>query len=105
MNIMLLMSEFCQRLNFGNLADVGKCLNEVTLGNDPILGGILLTILFTGLLVRYNFPVTLILPFGMALSYTLWLLSGADVFMGIFMFIIITGGAVLIIGILKYINR
>ena len=105
MNIMLLMSEFCQRLNFGKLADVGKCLNEVTLGNDPILGGILLTILFTGLLVRYNFPVTLILPFGMALSYTLWLLSGADVFMGIFMFIIITGGAVLIIGILKYINR
>jgi len=99
------MSEFCQRLNFGNLADVGKCLNEVTLGNDPILGGILLTILFTGLLVRYNFPVTLILPFGMALSYTLWLLSGADIFMGIFMFIIITGGAVLIIGILKYINR
>jgi len=99
------MSEFCQRLNYGNLADVGKCLNEVTLGNDPILGGILLTILFTGLLVRYNFPVTLILPFGMALSYTLWLLSGADIFMGIFMFIIITGGAVLIIGILKYINR
>jgi len=99
------MSEFCQRLNFGNLADVGKCLNEVTLGNDPILGGIFLSIVFTGLLVRYNFPVTLILPFGMALSYTLWLLSGADVFMGIFMFIIITGGAVLIIGILKYINR
>lgn len=105
MNPILLMSEFCQRLNYGNLADVGRCLNEVTLNSDPLLAGILLTIMFTGLLVRYNFPITLLLPFGMALSYTMWLLSGAELYMGIFMFTVIIGGAVLILAFMKAINR
>lgn len=102
---LLALTEFCQRLNYADLASVGKCLSEVTLNSDPILGGALITILFAGLLVRYNFPISLILPFGLALSYTMWLLSGADIFLGLFMFTIMAGGAVLIIGLLKYINR
>lgn len=105
MNPMLLLSDFCQRLNYGNLADVGRCLNEVTLGSDPILAGVILTIMFTGLLVRFNFPITLLLPFGMALSYAMWLMSGAEIYLGIFMFTIMIGGAVLILGVLKAINR
>lgn len=105
MQLPLLLSEFCQRLNYANLSDVGKCLTEQTLNSDPILGGIILTILFVGLIVRYNFPVTMLLPFGMALSYTLWLLSGAEIYIGIFMFTVMIGGAVLIMSILKAINR
>jgi hypothetical protein len=101
----LLLSQTCQRLQYTNLGDVGKCLNEVTLGNDPLLGGIILTIMFIGLLVRYNFPMTLLLPFGMALSYGLWLISGSDIYLGIFMLTIMAGGAVLILAMLKAINR
>lgn len=103
---LLAMSDFCKRLDYSNLGNVAKCLNEVTLQNDAKLGAILLTIMFAGLLIRYNFPVTLLLPFTMALSFTMWLLvPSATVFLGIFMLTLIIGGAVLIMSILKAINR
>jgi hypothetical protein len=35
----------------------------------------------------------------------MWLMSGAEIYMGIFMFTIMIGGAVLILGFLKAINR
>lgn len=104
--IFLAMSEFCQRLDYSNIGNVAQCLTQVALQGDPMLGAILLTILFTGLIVRANFPITLLLPFAMALSFTMWLLvPSANIFLGIFMLTIIIGGAVLVMGILKAINR
>lgn len=104
--IILAMSEFCQRLNYANLGNVAKCLNEVALQSDPMLGAVLLTVLFAGIIIRANFPITLMLPFVMALSFTMWLLvPSANIFLGIFMLTIIVGGAVMIMSILKAINR
>lgn len=103
--IILMMSDACRRLNYTNFGEVGKCLTEVTLQGDPILAGIVLSILFIGLLVRFNFPMTLFIPFGIALTYTLWLLSGSEVFLGLFMFSIMVAGAIAFIGLLKSINK
>ena len=104
--ILLQMSNECLRLNYANFAQVGQCLTEVTLQGDPLLAGILLSIMFGGLIVRYNFPISLMLPFALALSYGLWLLSPTtNLFGGIYMFIIMIGGGILVIGLLKFINR
>ena len=106
MNIpLLMMSDFCQRLDYSNFANVGKCLTEVALQGDPILAGILLTLVFLGLLVKYNFPMTMFIPFGIALTYVLWILSGSPVFMGLFMFSVMVAGAIAFIGLLKFINK
>ena len=104
--VLLAMSEFCQRLNYANFGDVGKCLTEVTLQGDSILAGIVLTLVFLGLLVKYNFPMTMFIPFGIALTYTLWVLNpGNPVFMGLFMFAVMVAGAIAFIGLLKVINK
>jgi len=104
--LILAISDFCRRLDYSNLGNVAKCLNEVALQGDPMLGAILLTILFAGIIIRANFPITLLLPFVMALSFTMWLMvPNATIFLSVFMLTVMIGGAVLIIGILKAINR
>jgi len=103
--IILAISQFCQRLDFGDPNWIGKCMAENYFGGDYTLVGILLSILFFGLIVRYNFPLSLMLPFGLALTYTLWLISSEPIFLAGLMFCAIIGGAVLIIGLLKYLNR
>lgn len=105
MNAILLMSEFCQRLNFADIGSVGKCLVDVSLQGDMTLGAILLTILFGGLIVRYNFPIGIVLPFAMALTYTMYILTGLSFFLAFFMFTMLIGGALLILALLKYVNR
>lgn len=103
--IILQFSQFCQRLDFSQLSEVGHCLVDVSLQGDMILAAILLSVLFGGLIVRYNFPIGLMLPFAMAITYTLWLLTGASYFLAFFMFTMMVGGALLILAILKYINK
>jgi len=45
------------------------------------------------------------IPLGIALGYVLWLMTGAEIFMGMFILALIIGGAVLIIGLMQYLNR
>ena len=106
MNMPLLAtSVLCQRLNFTNFGDVGTCLVESVFYGDIAIAGIILFVMFTALIVRYNFPITIILPVGLALAYVLWLMSGAEIFMGVLLLALIVGGAILIIALINYLNR
>jgi len=106
MNLPLLaVSTVCQRLNFTDFSSVGTCFVENVLFGDVALAGIIIFILFAALVVRYNFPVTMMIPLGIALGYVLWLMTGAEIFMGMFILALIIGGAVLIIGLMQYLNR
>ena len=101
----MVVSKLCQDLLFTNFGSVGQCFVEVNLFGDVTLAGIILFVLFTGLIVRYNFPIQVILPVGIALTYVLWLMTASDLFMGILILGLIVGGAVLIIGLINYLNR
>ncbi len=106
MNIPLLaVSKLCQDVLFTDFGLVGQCLVEGTMFGNVALAGLIMFVLFTGLIIRYNFPITVMLPVGLALSYVLFLMSGADIFMGILILALIIGGAVLIIGLIQYMNR
>ena len=106
MNLPLLaISTACQRLNFTDFGSVGNCFVENVLFGDVGLAGIIIFILFAALVVRYNFPVTMMIPVGIALGYVLWLMTGAEIFMGMLILALIIGGAVLIIGLIQYLNR
>lgn len=101
----VLVSKLCQNLNYTHFDTVGECLVQTTLFGDVILAGLLIFVLFTGLIIRYNFPITIILPVGLVLAYVLWLMTGANLFMGVLLLALIIGGSVLIIAIIQYINR
>jgi hypothetical protein len=101
----LAVSKLCSNLNYTEFDMVGKCLVESTLFGDVVLAGLILLILFTALIVKYNFPITMILPVGIALTYLLWLMAGADIFMGLLLLGLIVGGGVLIIALLNFLNR
>jgi hypothetical protein len=103
--LLLATSNFCKNLNFTNFGSVGQCFVETTLFGDVTLAGLIIFILFTALIVRYNFPIQTILPVGLGLAYVLWLMTGATLFMGILILGLIVGGAILVIGMLQYLNR
>jgi len=106
MNITILaVSKLCSSLNYTDFGSVGSCLVETTMFGDVILAGLVILVLFAALMVKYNFPITMILPVGLALTYLLWLMAGADVFMGLLILGLIVGGGVLIMGLLQYLNR
>lgn len=102
---LLAVSKLCQNVSFTDFGMVGQCLIEGTMFGNVALAGLIIFVLFTGLIVRYNFPITMMLPVGLALSYVLFLMTGADIFMGILILALIVGGAVLIIGLIQYMNR
>lgn len=101
----LAVSKLCANLNYTQFDKVGQCLVEGALFGDAVLAGLIILVLFTALIVKYNFPITMILPVGLALSYLLWLMAGADIFMGLLLLGLIVGGGVLIMALLNYLNR
>jgi len=106
MNLPLLaVSEGCQRLLFTDFGSVGACFVEGTVFGDVTLMGIIIFIMVAFLIVRYNFPIQTILPVGIALSYAMYIMSGAEVFLGFMILGLIIGGAMLVIGILQHVNR
>jgi len=106
MNPMILaVSKLCQDVSFINFGTVGQCLVETTMFGDVTLAGIIVFVLFTGLIIRYNFPITMMLPVGISIAYVLYLMTGAALFMGVLILGLIIGGAILIIALLQYLNR
>jgi len=103
--IMLATSTLCKNLNFTNFGTVGQCFVETTMFGDVALAGILIFVLVSAMIIRYNFPIQTILPVGISLAYVLWLMTASDLFMGMLILGLIVGGAVLIIGLLQYLNR
>lgn len=102
---LLAVSAACKNLDFTNFGNVGSCFIDGVFFGDVMLASIIIFILFVALTVRYNFPVTMMIPVGIALAYTMWLMSGADIFMGLLLLPVVIGGAVLILAILQYLNR
>jgi len=101
----LAVSKLCSSLNFTDFGTVGQCFVEMTLFGDVAFAGLIIFVLFAALIIRYNFPITVMLPVGIALAYVLWLMASADIFLGILILGLIIGGAVLIIGLIQYLNR
>lgn len=95
----------CNDLIFTNFGDVGTCFIENVLFGDFTLAALIMFVLVTALIIRYNFPITMIIPVGTSLAYVLWLVSGADIFLGILMLGLIVSGGVLVLGVLNYVNK
>jgi len=98
-------SNLCKNLNFTEFGTIGQCFVQNTMFGDVALAGLIIFVLFTALILRYNFPITIMLPVGLTLAYVLWLMSAADIFLGILILGLIVGGAILIIGLISYLNR
>lgn len=102
----LAVSEFCKNLDYTKFGDIGKCFIENSFFGDLTLAGIMVMVVFVALVVRFGFPLQLILPLGMALTYTLyWASGGATIFLALFMLTLIIGGGLLVVAILNYVNR
>jgi len=101
----VLVSKLCQQLNFTDFSQIGSCLVEFTMFGDYVLAGVILSVLFLVLIMRFNFPIQLILPFMVALTYALFLVSGVTIFLGFLVLSLIVGGALMIIGILNITNK
>ena len=101
----LAVSKLCENLNFTNFGTVGQCFVQTTMLGDVTLAGLIIFVLFTALILRYNFPITMMLPVGLTLAYVLWLMTAASIFMGVFILGLIVGGAILIIAMISYLNR
>lgn len=101
----LAVSKLCQDISFTNIGQVGQCLVESTMFGDVAFAGVIIFVLFAGLIVKYGLPVTIMIPVGLALTYVLWLMTASDIFMGVLILALIVGGAVLIIALLNYLNR
>ena len=99
------VSNLCSDLNFINMGTVGQCFVQNTMFGDVALAGAIIFVLFTALILRYNFPITMMIPVGLSLTYILWLMTASEIFMGIMILALIVGGAVLIIGLINYLNR
>ena len=96
----------CQDIAWTNWGQVGQCFTQIGSFGDLALAGLLLSVLFLLVMVRYNLPLFLLLPMSWVLSWTLWLLSGgATIFLAFFLLSTMLNGAVLIIAILNYLNR
>jgi len=102
---LLAVSVACQGLDFTNFGNVGQCLVDGALFGNVGLAGLIILVMFTAMIIRYNFPVTTIIPVGIALSYVLFLMTGADLFMGLLIFGGVIGGSIVIIAILNHLNR
>ena len=101
----LAVSKLCENLNFTDFGTVGQCFVQTTMLGDVTLAGLIIFVLFTALILRYNFPITMMLPVGLTLAYVLWLMTAASIFMGVFILGLIVGGAILIIAMISYLNR
>jgi len=99
------ISKTCQNLNFANFAAVGKCLTDITLFGDVLLMGFIITVMFVLIMFRYNFPLTLLFPFGSALMFTMYLLTMSDVFLAFFMLSVMINGAIFMIGLIGYLSN
>lgn len=99
-----MVSQFCQDIYYFNFGQVGQCFVENVVFGDVTLAGLIIFVLFTALIVRYNFPITMIIPVGIALAYVLMLMTNAPIFTGILLLGMVLGGAVLILGIINYIG-
>jgi hypothetical protein len=99
------ISKTCQNLNFADFGAVGKCLTDVTLFGDVLLMGFIITIMFVLIIFRYNFPITLLFPFGSALMFTMYLMTLSNIFLALFMISVMINGAIFIIGIIGYVSN
>ena len=103
--MVFLTSKLCKDLSFLHWDTVGTCFVEQTLFGDVTLLGIIAFTLFGGLLIKYNFPMTMLLPVGIGLSYVLFIMTGADFFLGVMLLGLIISGAILMIAILQYLKE
>lgn len=101
----LLLSQACKSLNFTNFDKVGQCFVEQVFFGDLTLASVFILIPFAILLVRFGFPLETMLPVAMALFFTLYLLSGSMVMLGLFIVCLLIGGGLLMIALLSQLNR
>ena len=99
------ISKSCQNLNFANFSAVGTCLTDITLFGDVLLMGFIITTMFVLIMFRYNFPLTLLLPFSTALLFTMYLLTLSNVFLALFMISVMINGAIFMIGVIGYVSN
>jgi len=102
---LLAVSKMCQNLDFTNFGTVGQCFVETTMFGDVALAGLIVFVLFTALMIKYNFPITVMLPVGLALGYVLWLMTAADIFLAMLMLGAIIGGGMLILAMIDRLNK
>lgn len=105
MMLPLLLSSVCKNLNFINFGKVGQCFIEQVFFGDLTLASVFILIPFAILLVRFGFPLETMLPVAMALFFTLWLLSGSMMMLGLFIICLLIGGGLLMIALLSHLNR
>ncbi len=103
--IPLITSVACKTLDFTQFGEIGTCLVEQTMFGDVFLAGIIVFALFTILIVKNNFPLTLTLPVGSVTAFAMWLIAPMPFFMLLFILSLMLNGGLLIIGILGYANR
>jgi len=101
----ILISNVCQNLNFVNFSTIGQCVVEFGLFGDIGLAGLMIFSVFVGLIIRYNMPGNLILPIGCALTYAMYILAGGPIFLFLFILTLIINGALMVMGLMNYVNR
>jgi len=92
-------------MDFNNFAQVGECFVQQAFFGDFTLLGILIAAMFLIMIVKYNFPMSLLIPFSSALFYVLWLLSGSSIFLGLLIISLILMGGIMIVGLVNYFSR
>jgi hypothetical protein len=102
----LAVSVMCQNMNISNLGTLITCFIETNLFGDLGLFALCILSIFVGFIVRYNLPGNILLPISVALTYTLYIMSGNQpFFLAALIVVLVMNGAVLALGILNHINR
>ena len=83
----------------------GSCLVNNVFFGDWTLASIIVLIMFGYLLVKFQAPLELIFPVGLGLTFTLYLLTGSIVMLGLFALLLVLSGVFLAIALLDKIGR
>jgi hypothetical protein len=100
-----LLSKGCQDLIITDIPQAGSCFAEFVFLGDTTFASIMVLILIVFVAVRYSMPLEFLAPAFIGLTFVLWLLSGSQIMLGLFLIGLLIGGALFGLSFLQYLSR
>jgi hypothetical protein len=100
-----LLSRACQSLVITDFPQAGECFTEFVFFGDSTLASILVLVFMAFMATRFSMPLEVIAPMILGLTFVLWLLTGSQIMLGLFLIGLIIGGALFGLSMLQYLSR
>lgn len=100
-----LLTNACRNLIITDIPQAGACFTEFVFFGDTTLASLIILIFSAFMATRFSMPLEVIAPMCLGLTFVLWLMTGSQIMLGLFLIGLIIGGALFGLSMLQYLSR